>query len=378
MVVSYHRPTKVIVDLAAITENVSQAVQQQQGKRAVFAVVKANGYGHGAVPVAKAAVAGGVTGFCVATLDEGIALRQSGITEEILILGIVEVHWLPLILEYDFAIPVATLEWLEEAWDYYNHQQLTGELRVHLSFDTGMGRIGFQNQETLLRAVHWLEEHSPFLLEGVFTHFATADMADTDYWEMQNQRFKTALAALPRLPRYIHGSNSATALWHEDCGNLVRLGMSMYGNNPSGNVLPQKYPLQPALALESALVQVKQVPQGEGIGYGKTYETTETQWIGTVPIGYADGYVRGMQGFAVLVEGHRCEIIGRVCMDQLMIRLPQAFSVGTKVTLIGENKGDTITVQEIADYLGTIHYEVICLLSERIPREYQMIHGVDQ
>lgn len=376
MVVSYHRPTKVVVDLAVIKENVAQAVLQQQGKRAIFAVVKANGYGHGAVPVAKAAVAGGATGFCVATLDEGIALRESGITEEILILGIVEVHWLPLILEYDLAVPVATQEWLEEAWDYYQKNQLTGVIRIHVTVDTGMGRIGFQNNQATLQAVEWIEEHPPFIWEGIFTHFATADSLDNRYWEKQNQRFQVLLKALPRLPRYIHGSNSATALWHEDCGNLVRLGMSMYGNNPSGDILPKKYPLTPALSLESALVQVKQVAKGEGIGYGKTYETSEVEWIGTVPIGYADGFVRGMQGFHVLVKGNHCEIIGRVCMDQLMVRLPRAFPVGTKVTLIGRNQEQEITVQEIADYLGTIHYEVICLLSERIPREYLPIEEV--
>lgn len=376
MAISYHRPTKIIVDLAVIKENVAQTVRQQQGQRAVFAAVKADGYGHGAVPVAKAAAVAGAKGFCVATLDEGIALREGGLTEEILILGLVEVQWLPLILKYDLAVPVATQEWLEAAWDFYQTEQLTGEVKIHLAVDTGMGRVGFQENRAVLKAIDWFETHPPFIWEGIFTHFATADDADTRYWEKQNQRFTTLLATLPRYPRYVHDSNSATTLWHEDVGNLVRLGIAMYGYNPSGGTLPKTYPLVPALSLESALVQVKKVPASEGIGYGKSYVTQEEEWIGTVPIGYADGFVRRMQGYHVLVDGQRCEIIGRVCMDQLMIRLPRAFPTGTKVTLIGENNGATITIEGIAEYLGTINYEVICLLSNRIPREYLNQEGI--
>lgn len=376
MVVSNHRPTRVVVDLAAIKANVQQEVQKQQGKRDVFAVVKANGYGHGAVPVAKAALAGGAAGFCVATLDEGIALRENGLTAPILVMGIVEVAWLPLILQYDLAIPVATSLWIEEACAFYQEHQLTGDIAVHVTFDTGMGRIGFQTIEEVLAAMQQLEQTTGFFVEGLFTHFATADDVDFTYFERQNERFKQVIAQLPYRPRYIHGSNSAAAMWHEDQGNLIRLGIGMYGHNPSGGALTNPYPLQPALSLESALVQVKQVPAGEGIGYGKTYETTATEWIGTVPIGYADGYVRRMQGFKVLVEGQACEIVGRVCMDQLMVRLPKAFPVGTKVTLIGKNQGNEITLQEVADYLGTIHYEVICLLSDRIPRDYLNSEGI--
>lgn len=376
MVVSYHRPTRVVVDLAAIKKNVQQEVAHQNGARDVFAVVKANGYGHGAVPVAKAALAGGATGFCVATLDEGIALRENGLTEPILVLGIVEVDWLRLVLKYQLAIPVATLSWIAAAKKFYLENQLEGEIALHLTVDTGMGRIGFQSVDEVLRAVEQIDAFNGFLFEGIFTHFATADELDETYFEKQNQRFGQFVEQLPRRPRYVHGSNSATSLWHQDPGNLVRLGIAMYGQNPSGGALAETYPLQAAMALESALVQVKEVPAGEGIGYGKTYETTSSEWIATVPIGYADGFVRGMQGFKVLVEGYFCEIVGRVCMDQLMIRLPKDFPVGTKVTLIGKNQAQEITMQEVADYLDTIHYEVICLLSDRIPRVYLNSEGI--
>lgn len=145
----------------------------------------------------------------------------------------------------------------------------------------------------------------------------------------------------------------------------------MYGLNPSGGELDLPYPLKPAMQLVSALVQTKQLHPGEMIGYGATYTAKETEWIGTVPIGYADGWLRKMQGTQVLVDGQFCEIIGRVCMDQLMIRLPRKYELGEKVTLIGEDQGKSITMQQIADHLETIHYEIACTLSERIPREYQ-------
>ncbi len=248
--------------------------------------------------------------------------------------------------------------------------QLTGEIALHLTVDTGMGRIGFQTAEEVLCAVDQIDGFSGFLLEGIFTHFATADELDETYFEKQNQRFVQVVEQLPYRPRYVHGSNSATALWHQDPGNLVRLGIAMYGQNPSGGVLTETYPLQAAMSLESALVQVKEVPAGEGIGYGKTYETTNSEWIATVPIGYADGFVRGMQGFKVLVEGHYCEIVGRVCMDQLMIRLPKYYPEGTPVTFIGRSKDKVNRVEDMAKHCDTIPHEITCGFSNRLPLYY--------
>lgn len=152
---------------------------------------------------------------------------------------------------------------------------------------------------------------------------------------------------------------------------MIRFGIAMYGLNPSGRMLPEVYPLKPALSLVSELIHVKELSAGEGIGYGNTYTTTENEWIGTIPIGYADGWLRHLQGFSVLVDGQPCEIVGRICMDQCMIRLPRARTVGTQVTLIGQDHGADITLQMVADKLETIHYEVACTFSERMPREYK-------
>ncbi len=372
MVVSIHRPTKAIIDLKAIKENVENEVARLPKATDLFAVVKANGYGHGAIETATAALEGGASGFCVATVDEGIELREAGFSEPILVLGIVSVADIGLLSYYNLSFPVSTNEWLQEAAAFLQKNPVTNPLKVHLKVDTGMGRIGFISNEELLSAVKWLQEQSLFTWEGVFTHFATADQADDTYWQEQNQRFQTALACLPELPRYVHAGNSATALWHaEAVGNMVRYGIAMYGLNPSGTALPETYPLKPALSLVSELVQVKLLEKGAGIGYGETYITPQAEWIGTVPIGYADGWLRKMQGFSLLVAGEYCEIVGRVCMDQLMIRLPRSFPEGTKVTLIGEDNGQCITMQKVAEQLETIHYEVACTLSARVPREYK-------
>lgn len=376
MVVTYHRPTRAIIHRNAIEENTRNEVARLPKGRELFAVVKADGYGHGAIATANAAKRAGATGFCVATLDEGIELREAGIIEPILVLSVVFPSYLSVVVDYDLSVTIATHEWLTEAQQVLKEIDAKRPVKLHLKVDTGMGRLGFRSLAEVKEAVTFIE-HDPLMeWEGLFTHFSTADekAAGYAYWQKQEARFKEVVTGLDYLPRYVHSSNSATALWHDDeekLGNMVRFGVGMYGLNPSGTLIDAPYELKPALELVSEVIQVKLLPKGEGVGYGKTYVTPQEEWIGTVPIGYADGWIRKMQGFSVLVEGQYCEIVGRVCMDQMMIRLPQAYPVGTKVTLIGKNHGAEIKMQEVAEYLDTIHYEVACLLSERVPRLYQ-------
>lgn len=372
MAVGWHRPTKLVIDTQAIMENVCNEVKRMPESTELFAVVKANGYGHGAVQSAKAAKKGGATGFCVAILDEAIELRQAGITDPILILSVVDISYIDLLLEYDLSVTVTTQEWLEQAINYLTTIETQASLKIHIKVDTGMGRIGFTNSQTTTQAVELVQSATCLIWEGLFTHFSTADEADISYFNKQEQRFQDIISELKQLPKYVHVSNSATALWHPDnVGNMIRFGIAMYGLNPSGNLLPEPYLLKPALSLVSALIQVKELPEGEGIGYGNTYTTSSDEWIGTVPIGYADGWLRHLQGFSVLVNGNKCEIVGRICMDQCMIRLPEKVAVGTRVTLIGDDNGETITMQMVAEKLETIHYEVACTFSERMPREYK-------
>lgn len=373
MITSYYRPTKVIIHPSAIEANVANAVKHLPEGKELFAVVKADGYGHGAIETARAAVKGGATGFCVATLDEGIQLRDAGFTEPVLILGVMEAQYIPLAVDYQLSVTAATLQWLDEAAQILEQDSNHSiPLRIHIKVDTGMGRLGFVQLTDLKEAVQKVQETPRMAWEGIFTHFATADSGDTTYWKEQQTNFSEALAALPDRPRYIHISNSATALWREDTiGNMVRYGIAMYGLNPSGHELEVAEPLYPAMELVSRFSQVKQVLPGTHIGYGATYTSAEAEWIGTVPIGYADGWLRQMQGFSVLVDGKFCEIVGRVCMDQIMIRLPEEYALETKVTLVGRNGDKEISLQDVADKLGTIHYEVACTLSDRIPREYK-------
>ncbi|KRM56203.1 alanine racemase [Lacticaseibacillus sharpeae] len=370
MVVALHRPTKAIVRRSAIKHNVAAACAQLKAGTELFAVVKANAYGHGLVEVAKLTRAAGATGLCVAVLDEALELRRAGITGPILVLGIVDPEAVQLAADNDIAVPVAENSWLHAA-----SQNLTGTkpLRVHLATDTGMGRIGFTDTAELQQAAAFMQdEPAKFTLAGIFTHFATADEVDDTQFKAQCARFNEFVAALPQRPRYVHVANTATSLWHDAChGNMVRFGVGIYGLNPSGRTIAHTpYALEPAMRIESALVMCKHVPAGTTVSYGATYVSAEDEFIGTVPMGYADGWLRRMQGATVLVDGHRCPIVGRVCMDQFMIRLPHAYPRGTKVTLVGRDGDDEITLQDVADFAGTIHYEIACCLSERVPRVY--------
>ena len=366
MKTSPHRPTKALIDLGAIRYNIQQMGAHIPQDTLKWAVVKANAYGHGAVAVATA-IQDDVDGFCVSNIDEAIELRQAGISKKILILGISEVESIPLALEFDITLTVAGLEWLEHVLAV--ESDLSG-LTVHLKIDSGMGRIGFRSASEAEEAQTILKKHGANV-EGIFTHFATADEESDSYFKQQLACFKEILNGLQEVPEIVHASNSATTLWHaETIFNAVRMGDSMYGLNPSGQVLDLPYELKPALTLESAIVHVKTVPAGACMGYGATYRADSEQVIATLPIGYADGWTRDMQNFSVLVDGQACPIVGRVSMDQITIRLPKPYPLGTKVTLIGSNGGKEITATQVATYRGTINYEVVCLLSDRISREY--------
>ncbi|MDR1567995.1 MAG: alanine racemase [Streptococcaceae bacterium] len=359
-----HRPTFASVNLSAIRANIKQELANAKGAK-VFAVVKANGYGHGASQIAKAAVAAGASGLCVSNLDEALDLRQQ-LSVPILVLSEIPVQYAKLAIKHQITLTAARVEFLEELRAVDDLEQL----KIHLKLDTGMGRIGLRTVEEIKQAEGLINQLG-VIFEGVFTHFATADEPNQDYFNQQIERFNRLKASFAKLPELVHVSNTAASLWHQACGgNLVRFGIGIYGLNPAGRALAAPFTLQPALSLISQLTHVKEVGAAEFISYGATYQTKQTEWIGTVPIGYADGWFRRLQGFELLVEGQWCEIIGRICMDQLMIRLPKAFPVGTKVTLIGQDGNQEITMQSVAEYSKTIHYEIACALSDRVPRFY--------
>lgn len=368
MTIGIHRPTQLVIDQAAIYHNIAAEKAQLKPGVALFQVVKANGYGHGLIQVARTAEKAGATGFCVAILDEALTLREAGFMQPILVLGITEPQYADVMAAHHISATVGSIDWLKTATNVLSADH---QLAVHLALDTGMGRIGFQHPAELRAAVQYLDNQVQFNFEGIFTHFAKADAADTAYFEQQIDRWKAFMAVLPKRPKYVHVSNSATSLWHAACnGNMIRYGVAAYGLNPSGTELTVPFTLQPAMSLTTKMVYVKQLPKGYSVSYGATYTAQQDEWVATLPIGYADGYERRLQGFHVLVNGEFCEIIGRVCMDQLMIRLPRQYPVGTPVTLVGKDHGQRISLQDVADYCGTIHYEIVCGFTQRLKRTY--------
>lgn len=366
MVPSFCRPSRVVVDLEAIRHNVSEEKKRIGIEKELFAVVKANGYGHGAVQVAKAAIEAGATGLAVSNLDEALELRRANIVEPILVLSYVSIEFVPLAITNDITLTATNLEWIKNL-----NNIVKQSIKIHLKIDSGMGRVGLNDIDEMKEANQILKSNSLINFEGLFTHFAKADSLDTSYVALQQERFTKAIDIFGRDIKYIHASNSALALWHDAWeSNLVRFGVAMYGMNPSGTEVKEPFILKQALTLETEITHVKQLEQGEKVGYGITYETSEKEWIATLPIGYADGLIRKYQGFEVLVNGKKMPIVGRICMDQCMIKLDEKLPVGTKVTIFGSNGEQCNSIQSGAAYVETINYEVTCILTDRLPRVY--------
>lgn len=374
MVPGIHRPAAVYVDLSAIKQNIEQELNHLEPGQKLFAVIKANAYGHGAVKVAQLAAKNGVSGFCVAILDEALELRRAGITQPILVLGVTPEEYTTLAAKNDISLTVPDFEWLNTADQELNNTGL--QLKIHLAVDSGMGRIGFSEDEEFLQANDFLLDNPHFEVEGLFTHFASADSSDDTYFKTQVERFEHLKSLLKVKPKWIHVDNTAASIYGKKVhSDLVRFGIGLYGLNPSSNPstpdLPAQIRLKPALSLESELVQVHTIHKGQGVGYGSTYIADCDQIIGTIPLGYADGFIRKFQGFKIQVGDEYCPIVGRICMDQLMVRLPYEMPTKTKVILISNDPTAPNNIKAAADYVDSIHYEVACLLDDRLPRIYR-------
>ena len=361
--------TWVEVDLSAIRNNVRDAAKKT--KTLVMVVVKANGYGHGAVPVAKASLDAGATGCAVARIDEALELRHAGMTCPILLFG------QPPPGRYKDAI-AANISMA--FWDGTQVQQASSAGRelgltakMHLKVDTGMSRLGVKPEEALA-LTRMLTEFKYVTLEGVFTHFARADEVDMGATDQQMEIFTDVIKefdAMGLRPPLVHAANSATTITSAETHfDMIRLGIALYGLHPSADwPLPPNF--RPALSWKTQLVQVKELPPGRGISYGHEYITSKTERVGTVPVGYADGLRWGARN-SMLVGGQKVSVIGRVCMDYCMVNLddvPQA-EVGDQVVLIGEQGGSRISAEQVAKRWDTINYEVTCGIGARVPRFY--------
>ncbi|MDA7026552.1 alanine racemase [Bacillus sp. CLL-7-23] len=375
----FYRKTWAEIDLTALKDNVRHMKQHIGEDVHLMAVVKANAYGHGDAQVAKAALAEGASILAVAFLDEAISLRGQGIKAPILVLGAVPPEYAHIAAEYRITVTAYSVGWVKEALGFLSDDETA--LDIHLKIDTGMGRIGCRTEEEIKEIMELAKASGKINCRGVFTHFATADEKETDYFRMQLERFKKLIKSLPLDRLMVHSSNSAAGLrFKEQLFNAVRFGIGMYGLSPSPEIKDElPFPLQEVFSLQTELAHVKKIEKGESVSYGATYTAEHDQWIGTVPVGYADGWMRKLAGSEVLIDGKRQKIAGRICMDQFMIALDQEYPVGTKVTLIGKQKDESISVDEIAERLQTINYEITCMISSRVPRmflENERIIGV--
>lgn len=361
--------TWVEVDLQAIRNNVRWVVEQSGV--AVMAIVKADGYGHGSVAVARAALQAGATWLGVARFEEALELRQAGFQTPILLLGYLSKAQMEYAIQSDLSITVWTSEQIEAL--EHHARRLGHNAQVHLKIDSGMGRIGAlpQDAPNLARK---LAQSKHLVWEGVFTHLARADESNPAPTDQQLERFRFALEQMRALfppSLRIHTANSAAALSRSDAlFDMVRLGIAMYGLHPSP-ACPLPPAFKPALSWKTILSHVKRLPAGEGISYGHIYTTQTTERIGTLPIGYADGF-RRWQGNRVLVGGKKVAVIGRVCMDQCMVQLDEVpeTEAGDEVVIIGKQGEQQITAEEVASTWGTINYEVVCGIGKRVPRIY--------
>lgn len=354
------------IDLEAIRRN-SRRLRETCGT-ALMAVVKAGGYGHGGAAAARASLRGGAGWLGTARVDEALDLRRQGIEAPILVLGSTPPERLAQAREAGLRLTVWSAEHLEAA------ASAGGEIRVHVKVDTGMNRIGLRPEAVVdfLRAASSI---AGLTVEGAYTHFARADEPEVPTTREQQARFAGAMAALEAAglrPPLVHACNTAGALsFPEARWDLIRSGVGIYGLDPSAQVrLPDEF--EPALQWKTVVTQVKTVPAGEGVSYGHAYLTRSDERLATLAVGYADGF-RRIDGNEVLLGGRRAPVVGRVCMDQCLVRLDRDHPArpGDEAVLLGRQGEERISAEDIAERWATINYEVTCGITERVVRTYR-------
>ena len=377
---------KAEIDLKALAHNFKELRRITHPDARLMGVVKANGYGHGAIEVARCALQNGAAVLGVARIEEAIRIREAGIEVPILIFGYTLPELATDILKYDLTQTVYTYASAQAL--SRTATSLKKKIKIHIKIDTGMGRLGLLPQ-------NFRENHSGAInadavkeclaiagldgleLEGIFTHFATADSADKAYAEDQLDLFMNFLNRLRQAglePSVRHAANSAALIdmprSHLD---MVRPGIASYGLYPSDEVDKKHVSLKSAMALKARIIHLKKVPAGFKVSYGSTHETSKATTIATIPVGYADGLNRLLSSTGqMLVHGKRAPIIGRVCMDLTMLDVGHIDNVqiGDEVVIFGQQGSDAITVDEIASTLNTINYEIVSTITARVPRIY--------
>ena len=366
------------IDLDAIYENVKNAKALLKKDTKMMAIVKADGYGHGAVEVARQ-IDELVDAYGVAILEEGIELRKAGFTKPILILGYTPKPLYPAMIRYDIATAVFTMEMAKEISD--TAVAMHKNANIHIKLDTGMSRIGFAITKESKEIIEQIAKLPGIEIKGCYSHFARMDEKDKTKANEQFAKFTKMVNALEKDGVDLgirHISNSAGIMEAPEVQmDMVRNGICLYGLYPSEEVQKERLPLKPAMELKAYVSYVKTLEPGVEIGYGGTYTTTKKTRVATIPVGYADGYSRCLSGKgSVLIHGKKAPILGRVCMDQFMVDVTDIDNVcvGDRVTLFGKDGDSCITIEEISAMAHSFNYEFVCDIGKRIPRVYYR-HG---
>ncbi|GAA0371819.1 alanine racemase [Bacillus horti] len=366
-----HRDTWVEIQIDHIEHNCREIRKWLPPEVRFMATVKADAYGHGDLQVAEIALRSGADSLAVALLSEALYLRRNGVQAPILVLMPILACDVNKAIEQNISVTIAHPTALQEMLAYQTHQ---APLKVHVKLDTGLGRIGIRNEAELQKLLSDLKRKE-VIVEGVYTHYATAKRVETDYYDMQHAKLLEMIDWLEKegvKANVYHCANSAAALQFPDqVLDMVRIGEAMLGFYPSLEI-KRKLPftLKSALSFHSKIGHIKQIKKGDYVGYDTVYQAQEEEWVATIPVGYADGYHRCFHGFYVLVDGQRMPIISTICMDQMMIRLPKEYPLGTEVVLIGKQGEEEITFQQLAEHIGSVPPEIPSMITDRVPKVY--------
>lgn len=365
------------IDLDAVEYNLDMMKQNIKEETKMIGVIKTDGYGHGAVQIARYVMEEKdyIWGYAVATLDEAVLLKKNQVKKPVLVLGCIFPDQRDIMIEQEVRMTCYTLEMAEDISK--RAQKLNQKAYIHIKLDTGMSRLGFQITEESVEEICRIASLPNLVLEGMYSHFATADETDKTFTKKQLERYlwmKEKLEERKVTFPYYHCSNSAGIIDVKEANmDLVRAGISTYGLYPSNEVEKKNVPLKPALQLISHVAHVKWVESGTPVSYGCTYVTKRRTRIATIPVGYGDGYPRSLsnKGY-VLIRGKKAPILGRVCMDQFMVDATDIDAVTFQdgVTLVGTDGGEDLPVEVLSDLSGRFNYEFVCNLGKRIPREF--------
>lgn len=369
------RPVWAEVNLDNLAFNMQQIRKTYKGKE-IIGVVKADAYGHGAVDVAPVLLENGATRLAVAVISEGIELREAGIECPIIILGFTSPGLMEELVEYDIEQTVFSYEYAEKLSKVASNKNKMA--KIHIAVDTGMGRIGFLPNEDSAEEIYKISKLTNITIEGIFSHFSTADERNKEYTYNQLQKFNDFYELLNDKGINIktrHIANSASIIdLPQTYFEAARPGIILYGYYPSEEVEKNNIELKPVMQLKANIVHIKKVTEGNYISYGRRFKSQRDTIIATLPVGYADGYTRALLNKGkVIVNNQFAPVVGSICMDQCMIDLTDIKSeikLGDEVILMGEGNNIKFNADDIAEVLGTINYEVICAISKRVPRVY--------